>query len=110
MKLIKLTWAPTERTKQTFVKVFEFSILCGPTLIGSNEPIILDSASIIRNAQNSFSRAHFNKISVDIVDGIANALQAVSIPVVDKQIEPNTDLFPRDEYFHDAFRKIIRRN
>ncbi|HEY0678987.1 MAG TPA: hypothetical protein VGD17_11920, partial [Chitinophagaceae bacterium] len=104
-----VTWAPTERTKQTFIKVFEHTILCGPTLIGSNEPITLDTASIIRNSQDQFSRAHFNKISVDIAKQITNALQAVSSPQVIMQIEPNTDLFPRDEYFHDAFKKAMNK-
>lgn len=102
-----VTWAPTERTKQTFIKVFEHTILCGPTLIGSNEPIVVDTATIIRNSQNQFSRSHFNKISVDIGTAITNALRAVSSPTANVQIEPNTDLFPRDEYFHDSFKKAI---
>ena len=101
-----VTWAPTERTKQTFIKVFEHSVSCGTTLIGSNEPIILDTGAILHNAQNQFSRLHFDKISVDIVAGITAAFRAISSPESNAQIEPNTDLFPRDEYFHDAFRNL----
>ncbi|MGB8194982.1 MAG: fused MFS/spermidine synthase [Chitinophagaceae bacterium] len=104
-----VTWAPTERTTQTFLKVFEHSILCGATLIGSNQPIVLDTAAILRNSQNQFSRLHFNKISVDIASGISRALNTISSPQVDMQIEPNTDLFPRDEYFHDAFKKAMNK-
>jgi hypothetical protein len=105
-----VTWAPTERTQQTFIKVFEHSILCGSILIGSNEPIRLDTAAIIRNSQNQFSRMHFNKISVDIAGEITSALRTISSPRVNVQTELNTDLFPRDEYFYDSFKKIMRRN
>ena len=103
-----VTWAPTERTTQTFIKVFQHTIICGPTLIGSNEPIQLDTAAIMRNAKNEFSRLHFSKISVNIESGIANALRNISYPVTNSHIEPNTDLFPRDEYFYDAFRKLMK--
>lgn len=102
-----VTWAPTERTRQTFIKVFKNSISCGTMLIGSNEPIILDTGAILRNAQNQFSRLHFDKISVDIVAGVTAALRAISSPETNTHIEPNTDLFPRDEYFHDAFKNAL---
>lgn len=102
-----VTWAPTERTRQTFIKVFKHAVSCGTTLIGSNEPIITDTATIFRNAQNQFSRLHFEKISVDIVAGITAACRVISLPERNAQIEPNTDLFPRDEYFHDAFRNAF---
>lgn len=101
-----ITWSPTERTTQTFIKVFEHSIICGSTLIGSNAPIVIDTATIMHNAQNEFSRGHFSNISFDITTGITTALRAISSPHANPQIKANTDLFPRDEYFHDAFRKV----
>ena len=104
-----VTWAPTERTTQTFIKVFEHAIMCGSTLIGSNEPIRLDTTAILQSARSQFSQSHFNKISVDIVDGVARALKTISFPHANIQTKPNTDLFPRDEYFHDSFEKLLNR-
>lgn len=102
-----VTWAPTERTRQTFIKVFQHAVQCGTTLIGSNAPIKIDTAAILQNSRHPFSQAHFSRISVDIHTAISNALRDISLPQADAGIEPNTDLFPRDEYFHDSFKKLI---
>ena len=104
-----VTWAPTERTTQTFIRVFEHAIMCGSTLIGSNEPIVLDTSTILNNARSQFSQVHFNKISVDIVAGVSKALQNISFPHAHLQTKPNTDLSPRDEYFHDSFERLMNR-
>jgi len=100
-----VTWVPTERTRETFLQVFKYAVQCETTLIGSNEPIVLDSSSVLRNAGKKFSQDYYKKVSVDIASGVRKALKTISYPSGNGKIEYNTDLFPRDEYFYDAFRK-----
>jgi hypothetical protein len=104
-----VTWCPTPRVRDTFVRVFPHAVLIGSTLIGSDTPIPLDPEAIRQRAGERFTAAHFTLGGVDIDGLIADAL-APSIerftPESDRSglTDVNTDLFPKDEYL--ASRRI----
>jgi spermidine synthase len=92
-------WAPTLRTYYTFAKVFPHvvAIPSRGILIGSNEPISLDSNSWQQTMSRSEIRTYFGeKVFVEVLNSLSGALPLV----VQGQptIEVNRDLFPRDEF------------
>ena len=102
---IAVTWAPTPRTAQTFIKVFPnvlYFWMPGAILIGSNDPIEWDSEKLKARLTSQFSKNHYGLGQINIDSYLEKIL------IVPKEIPPsfdrskigdfNTDLFPKDEY------------
>lgn len=64
---LAVTWAPTERTYQTFVRVFPYTVEFACVLVGSNEPIELNQELLKQRAQEQFSVSHFGQADIDSV-------------------------------------------
>jgi predicted membrane-bound spermidine synthase len=104
---LAVSWAPTERVVDTFVRVFPHAVLCVAggvrVLLGSDRPIAWDGAALRARLTSDFSRAYYARAGVD-VERYARIFGAVEptffSPRDDRRglTDVNTDLFPRDEF------------
>lgn len=101
-----VTWAPTRRITNSFLKVFPHAVLYAPhvnILIGSNEPIQADILSMTARLKSDFSRDYYARAGVDIDDYVElfeNTKPSIFGPDYNRSNlhDVNTDLFPKDEY------------
>lgn len=96
-------WAPTERSIQTFRSVFPYVTMVHPAMIGSDRPIPYSREKILEMLQRPDIDRHLAAARVDRVD-LAKWFADKKIEVLNDgkvvpAAEPNTDLFPRDEYY-----------
>ena len=106
---ISVQWAPTDRTIETFRSVFPFVTMVHPA--GSRRPVMLGSDRPIPYARNKILgllaqpkvEAHLTSSRVDratVVKWFEDAKpQPVNEGTVVPARSPNTDFFPRDEYY-----------
>ena len=98
-----VTWCPTPRVRDTFVRVFPYVLQIGSTLIGSDGAIPLDPAAVRARLRERFTRVHFALGAVDIdaliADALSGPIERVG-PEFDRSrlTDVNSDLFPKDEY------------
>jgi predicted membrane-bound spermidine synthase len=96
-----VTWAPTERIRNTFLSVFPHVLaFIGDIYIGSNTPIHFDANELAGRIANA--RSYYEAAGVDIVSllgqYVGSAPQQFG-PADDRRAsELNTDMFPRDEF------------
>jgi spermidine synthase len=100
---IYVQWAPTERSVATFRSVFPYVTMVHPALLGSDSPIPYDREKILAQLEQPEIAAHFTAAGADRA--------ALRQWFADKKVEPlndgrtvpaaspNTDFFPRDEYY-----------
>jgi len=96
-------WAPTERTVATFRSVFPYVTMVHPALIGSDRPIAYDRQRLLGLLADPRIDDHLAAARVDRAE--------LRQWFADKKVEvlndgrtvpattPNTDLFPRDEFY-----------
>jgi spermidine synthase len=100
---LALTWAPTQRTLETFMKVFPHVLNFDSVVVGSEQPIQFDPETIRARLEHPFTKGYYAKAGLDV--------KAIVFPFFDRKIETlrvdhkmfslsdwNTDLFPKDEY------------
>jgi spermidine synthase len=100
---IYVQWAPTERTIETFRSVFPYVTMVNPALLGSDRPIPIDRDKLlellkrpeidIHLAAARINRAELLKWFEDKKIEVLNDGKTAPAP------SPNTDFFPRDEYY-----------
>ena len=100
---LAVSWSPTRRTRDTFLKAFPHVAVFGHTLVGSNEPIPFDPAAVRARLDNPFTAAYYPQGGVDIHAILGPVLEQGPVvygPDYDRSglSDVNTDLFPRDEY------------
>ena len=100
---IYVQWAPTQRSIETFRSVFPYVTMVHPAMIGSDRPIPYAREKVLALLERPEIAAHLKAARVD-----RGELQKW---IEDKKIEPlnngqvvaatspNTDFFPRDEYY-----------
>ena len=100
---IYVQWAPTQRSIETFRSVFPYVTMVHPAMIGSDRPIPYAREKVLALLERPEIAAHLKAARVD-----RDELQKW---IEDKKIEtlnngqvvaassPNTDFFPRDEYY-----------
>jgi spermidine synthase len=96
-----VTWAPTERIRDTFLSVFPHALaFVGDIYIGSNSPIAYDADVLA--ARIAAARGYYEAAGVDIVSllrvYVASAPRRFGPADVRRAAELNTDMFPRDEF------------
>ncbi len=106
---IYVQWAPTARSVETFRSIFPYVTVIHPAMLGSDRPIPYTRERMLGLLQRPEIAAHFNGTGVD--------LRELRRWFLDKKIDvlnegqvvpagaPNTDFFPRDEYY---LNRIIR--
>jgi len=98
-----VTWGPTKRTRDTFVRAFPHALAIGDILIGSDRPIAFDVAALRRRIEDPHTVAYYARAGIDVRALLAPVLEAhpkVYDPGFDRAAltDLNNDLFPRDEY------------
>lgn len=99
---LAVTWAPTARVRNAFVRVFPFVAGFPGILLGSGEPIAIDRAAVAARVADPRVRRHFDTAGIDIDALVATYLAEPVFfgPDFDRASlrDVNTDLFPRDEF------------
>ena len=97
---LAVTWAPTERIRQTFASVFPHVLALGDIYIGSDAPIGFDPAVLRARAQRA--HGYFAAAGIDIESLLSPYLESpptVFGPGDQRTVTGlNTDTFPRDEF------------
>lgn len=109
---LAVTWAPTRRVLDTFLKAFPFVLVLkeSAVLIGSEKPLLYDPRTIKERLENSFTKAYFEKGAIDVhVFAILFSSSTIETFSEDhdrsKILDINTDLFPKDEYLVPPVRR-----
>ncbi|TAJ33217.1 MAG: hypothetical protein EPO67_07815 [Reyranella sp.] len=100
---IYVQWAPTERSVETFRSVFPYVTMVHPAMLGSERPIPYSREKIAALLAQPSVAAHLREARVDTVE-LGKWFQDKQIEVLNdgKTVparSPNTDFFPRDEYY-----------
>lgn len=96
-------WAPTQRSIDTFRSVFPYVTMMHPALIGSDRPIPLDRDRILALLARPEVEAHFAAAGIDRAElrqwFVDKKIEKLNDGKTVPAREPNTDFFPRDEYY-----------
>jgi spermidine synthase len=100
---IYVQWAPTERSVATFRSVFPYVTLVHPALLGSDRPIPYSREKVAALLAQPDVSAHLTAARIDKAE-LAKWFEDKKIEVLNdgKTVptdSPNTDFFPRDEYY-----------
>ncbi len=93
---VMCTWAPTPRVRETFRRVFPHVLEsdAGAILIGSREPLAVDLEAWQRRLAAATGYLGENRART-VADRLSHCVPAIGPPA---NIQPNRDLFPRDEF------------
>jgi hypothetical protein len=96
-----VTWSPTRRVHNAFVRVFPYVLVLPDLLIGSVDPIPFDRAAVRARLDVPDVRAYYERAGIPIDDPLDHYLVELARygPDFDRSTltDFNTDLFPRDE-------------
>ena len=100
---IYVQWAPTARSVATFRSVFPYVTMVHPAMLGSDRPIPYSREKIAALLARPDVATHLKAARVDEVE-LANWFADKKIEVLNDGAtvpapSPNTDFFPRDEYY-----------
>jgi spermidine synthase len=100
---IYVQWAPTERSVETFRSVFPYVTMVHPAMLGSERPIPYSREKIAALLADPAVAAHLDRARVDRAE-LARWFADKKIEVLNDgrtvpARSPNTDFFPRDEYY-----------
>ncbi len=100
---IYVQWAPTDRTIETFRSVFPYVTMVHPALLGSDRPIPLSREKILALLARPEIDGHLGAARIDRAE-LVKWFEDKTIEVLNDgrtvpARSPNTDLFPRDEYY-----------
>jgi spermidine synthase len=96
-------WAPTERSVATFRSVFPYVTMIHPAMLGSDRPIPYSRERIAALLARPEVAAHLAAARIDKAE-LTKWFEDKKIEVLNDGAtvpasSPNTDLFPRDEYY-----------
>jgi spermidine synthase len=100
---IYVQWAPTARSIATFRSVFPHVTMIHPALLGSDQPIPYSREKVLALLENAEIDAHFAAAGANRAElrqwfhdkKIEPLNDGKAVPAT----SPNTDFFPRDEYY-----------
>ena len=100
---IYVQWAPTERSVATFRSVFPYVTMVHPAMLGSDRPIPYSREKIAALLARPDVTAHLKAARIDEAE-LARWFGDKKVEVLNDgstvpTASPNTDLFPRDEYY-----------
>ncbi len=100
---IYVQWAPTERTVETFRSVFPYVTMVHPALLGSDRPIPYARDKILELLERPEIDIHLTSARVDRAE-LLKWFEDKKVEVLNDgktvpATSPNTDFFPRDEYY-----------
>ena len=96
-------WAPTERSIETFRSIFPYVTMVHPALIGSDRPIPYARERILRLLATPEVDAHFSIAAIETAElrrwFVEKQPEVLNDGKTVPSSSPNTDFFPRDEYY-----------
>ena len=99
---IAVTWAPTERIKNSFGAVFPYVYQIQESLyIGSVLPLNFDKETILKRFDEPFTIDFYKRAQIDAKVIMSNFLSTLKVIQYGKVIDSkdiNTDMWPKDEY------------
>jgi len=100
---IYVQWAPTERSVATFRSVFPYVTMIHPAMLGSDRPIPYSREKIAALLAQPGVAAHLAAARIDRAE-LGKWFEEKKIEVLNDgrtvpTDSPNTDFFPRDEYY-----------
>jgi len=100
---IYVQWAPTERTIETFRSVFPHVVMVHPALLGSDRPIPYSREKILALLEQPEVNIHLRSARIDRAELLKwfedKKLEVLNDGKTVPALAPNTDFFPRDEYY-----------
>lgn len=99
-----VTWIPTERVRDTFLRSFPHVLVARDIAIGSETPIPYDQEALFARCRDPQVRAHFARVAIDVERLLRNYLAGHSYtlhgPDEDRSryTDVNRDLFAKDEF------------
>jgi spermidine synthase len=100
-----VTWSPTQRVHDTFVRVFPYVLSYGHIVIGSSDPITVDAAAVRARFDSSSVRNYYERGKVDVLKVLYPYLgPGARAWLLDPNFNRsqltnfNTDVFPKDEF------------
>ena len=100
---LAVTWTPTPRVVDSFLKAFPHVLVFGSLAAGSETPIAFDRAAIQKRLEHPFTRDYYQRANIALNVAMTHCLQTdptVYGPDFDRTalIDVNRDLFPKDEF------------
>lgn len=100
---IAITWTPTPRVVDSFIKAFPYVLVFERLAAGSETPIEFDRTAINRRMQDPFTRDYYARGGIALDVALRPCLEktpAVYGPDFDRRrlVDLNRDLFPKDEF------------
>ena len=100
---IYVQWAPTERSVETFRSVFPYVTMIHPAMLGSDRPIPYSREKIAALLARPDVSVHLATARIDTAE-LAKWFEDKKVEVLNDgrtvpAPTPNTDFFPRDEYY-----------
>jgi spermidine synthase len=100
---LAVTWTPTPRVIDSFVKVFPHVLLFDFLALGSTAPVPFDRSAIEARSKQPFTRDYYVRGGIDLDALLAPYLNRGHVgygPDFDRSslVNVNRDLFPRDEF------------
>jgi spermidine synthase len=100
---LAVSWSPTMRVHNTFVKMFPHVLSYGDIVVGSNQAIAFDAGTLRTRLAHPNVQAHYRESGIDIQAVLAPYLERaprVFAPGDDRSsiVDVNTDLYPKDEF------------
>ena len=100
---IYVQWAPTSRAIETFRSVFPHVVLVAPALLGSDRPIPYSTANVLTMLAEPSIEAALDAARIDATElhkWFSNTkAEILNDGLIMPASSPNTDFFPRDEYY-----------
>ncbi|MFD2522057.1 fused MFS/spermidine synthase [Emticicia soli] len=97
-----ITWGATERIKNGFLNVFPYTYEFGGfMLVGSNKPLQLNEAEIMKRLDDPFTKAHYARANIDVYALLSSTLQSKRIlqnGTTQNKRNVNLDMWPKDEF------------
>jgi hypothetical protein len=103
---LAVTWSPTVRVHNAFVRTFPHVVSFPGILIGSRQPIVFNREAVLARLSQPAVRDHFARAGIDVGHIVKAYLveQWRYTPAFDRETltDFNTDLFPKDEFNRPA--------
>lgn len=102
---IAITWSPTQRVHDTFVRVFPHVLSFGHLVVGSNDPIVVPPGALQARVESAHVREYYQKAGIPmpqlLVPYFGKGAQIAWLGNDhdrSKLVDINTDVFPKDEF------------